>query len=127
MNLPRLVCVLALALLFSLPDAALAQRRRQRAVAPPPPAVAQHVAILDGASGALLACEQCEEPVPPASMAKLMTVLIVLEQLQAGEITMETRFPVSEYAWREHGAMSSGSHMFLCTRSAARGRHRLGE
>ncbi len=117
MNLPRLVCVLALALLFSLPDAALAQRRRQRAVAPPPPAVAQHVAILDGASGALLACEQCEEPVPPASMAKLMTVLIVLEQLQAGEITMETRFPVSEYAWREHGAMSSGSHMFLALNS----------
>ncbi|MBL8537452.1 MAG: D-alanyl-D-alanine carboxypeptidase [Hyphomonadaceae bacterium] len=75
------------------------------------------MAILDGASGALLACEQCEEPVPPASMAKLMTVLIVLEQLQAGEITMETRFPVSEYAWREHGAMSSGSHMFLALNS----------
>jgi D-alanyl-D-alanine carboxypeptidase (penicillin-binding protein 5/6) len=46
-------------------------------------------------------------------MAKLMTVLIVLEKLRAGEITMSTRFRVSEYAWREHGAMSSGSHMFL--------------
>jgi D-alanyl-D-alanine carboxypeptidase (penicillin-binding protein 5/6) len=26
---------------------------------------------------------------------------------------MRTRFRVSEYAWREHGAMSTGSHMFL--------------
>ena len=37
-------------------------------------------------------------------MAKLMTVLIVLERLQRGRITYETRYPVSEYAWREHGA-----------------------
>jgi D-alanyl-D-alanine carboxypeptidase (penicillin-binding protein 5/6) len=46
-------------------------------------------------------------------MAKLMTVLIVLDRLRAGAITYETRFQVSEYAWREHGAMSGGSHMFL--------------
>ncbi len=42
-----------------------------------------------------------------------MTVLVVLEKLQAGEITMNTRYTVSEYAWREHGAPSDGSHMFL--------------
>jgi D-alanyl-D-alanine carboxypeptidase (penicillin-binding protein 5/6) len=90
-----------------------AQRRRRAPAPPPPPAVAQHVTIMDGASGAILACEDCEAPIPPASMAKLMTVLIVLERLQARAITYETRFPVSEYAWREHGAPSSGSHMFL--------------
>jgi D-alanyl-D-alanine carboxypeptidase (penicillin-binding protein 5/6) len=68
---------------------------------------------MDGASGALLHCDGCETPIPPASMAKLMTVLIVLEKLRAREITMNTRYRVSEYAWREHGAMSTGSHMFL--------------
>jgi D-alanyl-D-alanine carboxypeptidase (penicillin-binding protein 5/6) len=37
----------------------------------------------------------------------------VLEQLEAGDITLDTEYPVSEYAWREHGAPSGGSHMFL--------------
>lgn len=74
---------------------------------------AQHVAIMDGATGILLSCDDCEAPIPPASMSKLMTVLIVAERLQAGAISMDTRFPVSPYAWREHGAPSGGSHMFL--------------
>lgn len=111
MSLSRLVVAVAVAIsLFS--GEADAQRRRTRAPPGPPPA-AQHVVIMDAGSGVVLACEQCEEPVAPASMAKLMTVLIVLERLQAGDIAPDTRFPVSEYAWREHGAMSSGSHMFL--------------
>jgi D-alanyl-D-alanine carboxypeptidase (penicillin-binding protein 5/6) len=110
----RIFCALLLTAALAMPDTADAQRRRQRApAAPPAPIVAQHVAIMDGASGAILACETCEEPISPASMAKLMTVLIVLERLQSGQITPETRFPVSEYAWREHGAQSAGSHMFL--------------
>jgi D-alanyl-D-alanine carboxypeptidase (penicillin-binding protein 5/6) len=104
----------ALLVLALAPDADAQRRRARRPPAPPPPpAIAQHVTIMDGASGAVLRCEDCNAPIPPASMAKLMTVLIVLEKLRAGEITMNTRFRVSEYAWREHGAMSSGSHMFL--------------
>ncbi|HCK84666.1 MAG TPA: D-alanyl-D-alanine carboxypeptidase [Hyphomonadaceae bacterium] len=73
---------------------------------------ARHLAIMDGATGILLHCDDCETPIPPASMSKLMTVLIVAERLQAGRITLDTRFRVSENAWR-HGAMSDGSHMFL--------------
>jgi D-alanyl-D-alanine carboxypeptidase (penicillin-binding protein 5/6) len=104
----------ALLVLALAPDADAQRRRARRPPAPPPPpAIAQHVTIMDGASGAVLRCEDCNAPIPPASMAKLMTVLIVLEKLRAGEITMNTRFRVSEYAWRDHGAMSSGSHMFL--------------
>ncbi len=73
---------------------------------------ARHLAIMDGATGILLHCNDCETPIPPASMSKLMTVLIVAERLQSGRITLDTRFRVSENAWR-HGAMSDGSHMFL--------------
>ena len=117
MNLQRkfgAFALVALMVLALVPDADAQRRRARRAPAPPPPpAIAQHVTIMDGASGAILSCENCEAPIPPASMAKLMTVLIVLERLRAREITMDTRFRVSEYAWREHGAMSSGSHMFL--------------
>jgi D-alanyl-D-alanine carboxypeptidase (penicillin-binding protein 5/6) len=115
MKLSRALCAITLVTAMAIAPAADAQRRRNRPPPPPPPppAVAQHVTIMDGASGAILSCEDCNTPIPPASMAKLMTVLIVLEQIQAGRINYDTRFTVSEYAWREHGAMSSGSHMFL--------------
>jgi len=117
MNVQRRLGAFALAALLVLalaPDADAQRRRSRRPPAlPPPPAVAQHVTIMDGASGAILFCNDCETAIPPASMAKLMTVLLVLERLRLREISYDTRFRVSEYAWREHGAMSSGSHMFL--------------
>lgn len=121
MKTQRALGALTLALVMAIAPAADAQRRRARRPPPPPPppAVAQHVTIMDGASGAILACNDCETPIPPASMAKLMTVLVVLERLRARAITFETRFPVSEYAWREHGAMSGGSHMFLPVNATA--------
>lgn len=108
----RALVALTVAMLI-LASPADAQRRRRPAAPPPPPVPAQHVVIMDAASGAILACDDCETPVPPASMSKLMTVLLVLEALQAGDITQDTRYRVSEYAWREHGAPSGGSHMFL--------------
>ena len=73
---------------------------------------AQHVTIMDGATGLVMFCSDCETPMAPASMSKLMTVLLVAERLQSGQLTLQTRFRVSENAWR-HGAMSDGSHMFL--------------
>lgn len=77
---------------------------------------ARNVTIMDAESGALLYCDQCETPMPPASMSKLMTVLMVAERLAAGQLTLDTQFTVSENAWR-HGAMSDGSHMFLAINS----------
>jgi D-alanyl-D-alanine carboxypeptidase (penicillin-binding protein 5/6) len=84
------------------------QAARQPA-APPQPL---HVTIMDGDSGAILHCEDCNTPIPPASMSKLMTALIVGDALLQHRITLDTRYHVSENAWR-HGAMSDGSHMFL--------------
>ncbi|MGE0828893.1 MAG: D-alanyl-D-alanine carboxypeptidase family protein, partial [Hyphomonadaceae bacterium] len=80
---------------------------------------ASHVAIMDGDTGLMLYCQDCETPMPPASMSKLMTVLIVAEALRSGRINENTRFRVSERAWRQ-GAMSDGSHMFLELNSEAR-------
>ena len=113
MNLQRALGAAILVAALALAPAAEARRRARPPSPPPPPAVAQHVTILDGASGAILSCQDCETPIPPASMAKLMTVLVVLDRLRSGAITYDTRFIVSEYAWREHGAPSGGSHMFL--------------
>lgn len=73
---------------------------------------ARHVAILDYETGQLLHCEECRVAMPPASMSKLMTTLIVAEKLKDGVIKPDQRFLVSERAWR-FGAQSDGSHMFL--------------
>ena len=77
---------------------------------------ARNVVIMDAGSGAILYCNECEAPMPPASMSKLMTVLMVAERIAAGQLSLDTRFTVSENAWR-HGAMSDGSHMFLAIHS----------
>ncbi|GIK48057.1 MAG: D-alanyl-D-alanine carboxypeptidase [Hyphomonadaceae bacterium] len=97
----------ALSLAAALLSAPLAHAQQGAFTTP-----AQHVAIMDAASGAILYCNDCQTPMPPASMSKIMTVLLVAEALEAGRITLDTQFTVSERAWR-HGAMSDGSHMFL--------------
>ncbi|MES1197182.1 MAG: D-alanyl-D-alanine carboxypeptidase family protein [Pseudomonadota bacterium] len=88
-------------------------------ISPPPTSAnggfyspATHAVIMDGDSGAILYCQDCNTPMPPASMSKLMTVLVVADMLKAGRLRFDQRFHVSENAWR-HGAMSDGSHMFL--------------
>ncbi|MBX9747041.1 MAG: D-alanyl-D-alanine carboxypeptidase [Hyphomonadaceae bacterium] len=119
MDLKRAIGALTIAAVIALASPADAQRRRRAPAPPPPPSVAQHVTIMDAASGAILACDDCNTPIPPASMSKLMTVLIVLERLAAGDITLDTQYTVSTYAWREHGAPSGGSNMFLPVNSRA--------
>lgn len=83
------------------------------------PTEASHVAILDHATGLLLYCKNCDVPMPPASMSKLMTALLVEEKLKTGAIKPDTLMAVSENAWR-HGAQSDGSHMFLELNSRVR-------
>ncbi|MBI1250094.1 MAG: D-alanyl-D-alanine carboxypeptidase [Alphaproteobacteria bacterium] len=80
---------------------------------------ASHAAIMDADTGLMLFCQNCEAPMPPASMSKIMTMLIVAEALDGGRITEDTRFTISERAWR-HGAVSDGSHMFLELNSQVR-------
>lgn len=53
-----------------------------------------------------------DEPIAPASMAKLMTVELVFEALERGDITFDTTFPISVDAWRRGGAPSRTSTMF---------------
>lgn len=79
---------------------------------------AQHITILDYTTNRVLYCRDCTTPVPPASMAKLMTILVVADAVKAGKLKWNQMLAVSENAWR-HGAMSDGSHMFLAINSQA--------
>lgn len=118
--------VLALLVGGALCAGAAAQPAPAPLTAPPVPvaadpvmSAASHLAITDYATGQVLYCRRCNEPMPPSSMSKLMTLLVVADQIRAGKVTLETELPVSENAWR-HGASSDGSHMFLEINSRVR-------
>ena len=48
--------------------------------------------------------KDADTPLPPASMSKLMTVLMVFERLKAGVLSMDQTFPVSHKAWKMGGS-----------------------
>ena len=64
--------------------------------------------VLDVGTHAVLMEKNSDQPLPPASMSKLMTINMLFEALQDGRVTMDTTFSVSARA-REMG----GSTMFL--------------
>ncbi len=115
MSVTRLPSLAALGLCFTL-----AATPAVRAQAPDPViSEAQHIAIIDHGTGQMLYCRGCDVAMPPASLSKLMTMLIVADQLRAKKLSLDTQLPVSENAWR-HGAQSDGSHMFLDINSRVR-------
>jgi len=75
--------------------------------------------IADYDSGSVLYEKNADEPVPPASTAKLMTAEIVFRELKEGRLHLDT-FDVSEKAWREGGAHGHGAAMFMSLNSRVR-------
>ncbi len=73
---------------------------------------AAHALLIDAGTGTVLFQKDADTPMPPASMAKLMTMVVVFEALASGELTLNDEFQVSENAWRSGGAASGGSTMF---------------
>jgi D-alanyl-D-alanine carboxypeptidase (penicillin-binding protein 5/6) len=69
---------------------------------------ARAAVLLDLQSGQELYVKNPDLPLPPASMSKLMTVLMVFERLGDGSLSLDDTFPVSEKAWRK-----GGSKMFV--------------
>ncbi|WP_300552423.1 D-alanyl-D-alanine carboxypeptidase family protein [Maricaulis sp.] len=81
---------------------------------------ASHALIMDYETGIVLFDRNGQEAMPPASMSKLMTVLMTLEAIRDGRLSMDDELPVSENAWRRGGAASGSSTMFLEVNSRAR-------
>ncbi|MGV8838739.1 MAG: D-alanyl-D-alanine carboxypeptidase family protein [Bauldia sp.] len=79
-----------------------------------------HAFLVDFQTGTVLFQKDADIPMPPASMAKLMTMAVVFEAIRSGDIALEDRFRVSENAWRKGGATSGGSTMFAAVNSEIR-------
>jgi serine-type D-Ala-D-Ala carboxypeptidase (penicillin-binding protein 5/6) len=81
-------------------------------------ATSAEVALVeDYDSGAILYEKNADQPVPPASTAKLLTADIVFRELKEGRLHLTDVFEVSEKAWREGGAHAHGAAMFLAVHS----------
>ncbi len=68
--------------------------------------------LVDFATGAVLFEKNADQPFPPASLAKMMTVAVTFRELKEGRLSIDGEFPVSEHAWRTGGAPSRTSAMF---------------
>ncbi len=64
--------------------------------------------VYDMSTQTVLMDKNADQPVPPASMSKLMTISMLFEALRDGRVTMETEFAVSSRA-----KAMGGSTMFL--------------
>jgi D-alanyl-D-alanine carboxypeptidase (penicillin-binding protein 5/6) len=73
---------------------------------------ARHALLMDAETETILFQKDADVRMPPASMAKLMTVAVVFDAIRSGQLSLDTEFLVSENAWRNGGANSGGSTMF---------------
>ncbi|HEY0033448.1 MAG TPA: D-alanyl-D-alanine carboxypeptidase family protein [Devosia sp.] len=73
---------------------------------------AKFAVLVDQESGTVIFQKDADLPMEPASMAKLMTVAVVFNEIQNNRLKFTDEFIVSEYAWRTGGATSGGSTMF---------------
>ncbi|MDQ1848248.1 D-alanyl-D-alanine carboxypeptidase family protein [Gemmobacter fulvus] len=64
--------------------------------------------VYDITTGTVLMDKNADQPLPPASMSKLMTINMLFEALRDGRVTMDTTFAVSSRA-----KAMGGSTMFL--------------
>ena len=98
----RLISAAALAVTLALPAAALDTR-------------ATSAYVVDQTTGTVLLSKNAEEPLPPASMSKLMTLYMAFEAVRDGRLTLDEELPVSE-----HAMSFGGSTMYLDTTDRVR-------
>jgi D-alanyl-D-alanine carboxypeptidase (penicillin-binding protein 5/6) len=92
-------------LVLSLPeDATAARSRRYKA----PGEKYRSAIVMDADKGQILYAENADRPVPPASVAKVLSLYLVYEALDEGRVHLQDKVKISKKAWR-----TKGSRMFL--------------
>lgn len=76
--------------------------------------------MIDAETGTVLFAKDADKLMPPASMAKLMTMEVVFNAIKSGRMKLDDTFVVSENAWRKGGAPSGTSTMFAKLKSSIR-------
>jgi len=69
---------------------------------------AKSAVLMEAKTGRVLYAKNPDEALPPASVTKVMTLLLVMEEIDSGKLRLSDMIPVSEYA-----ASMGGSQVFL--------------
>ncbi|SFA52687.1 D-Ala-D-Ala carboxypeptidase DacF. Serine peptidase. MEROPS family S11 [Anoxybacillus pushchinoensis] len=99
----RFFCMFAIAFLF-LPSVVVRAEQPKIELAPE----ARSAILIERDTGAVLYEKNAHEPLPPASMTKIMTMLLIMEAIDQGKLKIDERVRASEYA-----ASMGGSQIFL--------------
>ncbi len=81
---------------------------------------AENAFVIDDATGSIILSKNADQPVIPASMAKVMTLELVFQAISEGQLSLNDEFPISETAWRKGGAPSRTATMFAAVNSTVR-------
>lgn len=81
--------------------------------APPYETPAKVAYLIDLSSGAVLYDKGGATPMPPASMAKMMTSEVAFELIDRGELKLDKMCPVQPATWQKWHGPAAGSTMFL--------------
>ncbi|MBX6395063.1 MAG: D-alanyl-D-alanine carboxypeptidase, partial [Alicyclobacillaceae bacterium] len=109
MNLRTQVIGLCTAFLFTCSSVAEASVNQDRV--PTGGALAEHAVsavVMDATTGTVLFEKNSHKKLPPASITKIMTMLLAVEALERGEVKLNDRIRTSERA-----ASMGGSQIFL--------------
>lgn len=85
------------------------------AAAPPFDTAAPIAYMEDLSSGAELYSKDADRRMPPASMAKMMTVYVAFDLIKKGELKLDQSFTVRPETWQKWHGPAAGSTMFLST------------
>jgi serine-type D-Ala-D-Ala carboxypeptidase (penicillin-binding protein 5/6) len=94
-----LACCLVLTLFHAQANANIAQDLAPNATS---------AILMDASTGTVLFEKNSHQPLPPASITKVMTMILVMEALDEGKINLSDKVSVSEYA-----SSMGGSQIFL--------------
>ena len=83
------------------------------AAAPPFETPAPVAYLVDLSSGAVLYEKDADRRMPPASMAKMMTVYVAFDMIKRGELKLDQQFQVRPETWQRWHGPAAGSTMFL--------------
>lgn len=120
MSLPRLLLLLLLLVAGPLGAQTVPVAPVARPVLPvpqPPVLRVNSYLLIDHDSGQVLAAQQPDLRVEPASITKVLSAYVVFHELKAGRLKLDEQVRVSENAWR---TSMGGSRMFLAAGSSAK-------
>jgi serine-type D-Ala-D-Ala carboxypeptidase (penicillin-binding protein 5/6) len=81
--------------------------------APPFDTAAPVAYMVDLSSGAVLYAKDADRRIPPASMAKMMTMYVAFDLIKQGKYKMDQEFSVRPETWEKWHGPAAGSTMFL--------------